>query len=141
MNTKLTAKQSQFVDEYLIDLNAKQAYIRAGYKARENSAEASASILLRVPKVAQAIQDAKSDRAMRTGLTAEKVMSDIETIKRSCMREVPDPVTGEMAMIDPKAALKAAELEGKHLGIWLDKLDVSNKDGSLRPSIIKIIAA
>ncbi len=139
MTTKLTAKQARFIEEYLLDLNASAAARRAGYS--EKTANRIATENLSKPVISKAIQDAKSDRAMRTGLTADKVMADIETIKRSCMREVADPVTGEMAMIDPKAALKAAELEGKHLGIWLDKLDVSNKDGSLRPSIIKIIAA
>ena len=139
MTAKLTPKQARFIEEYLLDLNATAAARRAGYS--EKTANRIATENLSKPVISKAIQDAKSDRAMRTGLTADKVMADIETIKRSCMREVPDPVTGEMAMIDPKAALKAAELEGKHLGIWLDKLDVSNKDGSLRPSIIKIIAA
>lgn len=135
----LTPKQQRFVEEYLVDLNATQAAIRAGFSAK--TAEWIGPQVLGKTHVQSAIQTAKNARAIKTGLTAEKVMADIETIKRSCMREITDPQTGESVMIDPKAALKAAELEGKHLGIWLDKVDLSNRDGSLRPSIIKIIAA
>lgn len=68
----LNPKQQRFVDEYLIDLNGKQAAIRAGYSPR--SAEVQASQLLSQPKVAEAVAAAKADLARRTGITQEKVL-------------------------------------------------------------------
>lgn len=68
----LTARQSRFVDEYLIDLNAKQAAIRAGYA--ERSAEVTASRLLSNAKVAAAIQERMSERSERTKIDADYVL-------------------------------------------------------------------
>ncbi len=69
---KLTAKQAQFVREYLVDLNAKQAAIRCGYAA--NSAEVTASRLLRIDQVAAAVAEAKAERAEKTGVDAAWVL-------------------------------------------------------------------
>ncbi|ESY02288.1 terminase small subunit [Mesorhizobium sp. LNJC405B00] len=65
----LTARQTRFVEEYLVDLNGKQAAIRAGYS--ENSAEAEASRLLRNVKVSAAVAVALEARAKKTGIDAE----------------------------------------------------------------------
>ena len=43
-------------------------------------------------------------------------------------------------MLSHKDALKALELEGKHLGAFQDRLDISNRDGTMRPTLIKIVA-
>ncbi|KAA0020732.1 terminase small subunit [Salinicola corii] len=69
---ELTARQSRFVEEYLIDLNAKQAAIRAGYS--ERSAEVTASRLLSNAKVAAAIQERKTARSARTKIDADYVL-------------------------------------------------------------------
>ena len=123
----MTPKQERFVEEYLIDLNATQAAIRAGYSAK--TAEQQGPRLLGNVGVQRAIQAAKSARAESTGLTARKVLDDIETIKRACMATVKDQL-GNVTMADPKAALKAAELEGKHLGIWVEKTEISGPGGA-----------
>ncbi|MCZ3380401.1 terminase small subunit [Rhizobium sp. AG207R] len=65
---ELTAKQRAFVREYLIDLNATQASIRAGYSAK--TAAEQSSRLLRNVKVAAAISAAQKLRAQRTDITA-----------------------------------------------------------------------
>lgn len=94
---KLAGKQARFVEEYIIDLNAAAAYRRAGYKARGNSAEASASKLLRHPKVAAAIAAAQSERSARTEITADMVLqrwwdiamaepNDLIQLRRICCR-------------------------------------------------------
>lgn len=67
----LTPKQAAFAEEYLKDLNAKQAYIRAGYAARGQAAEASASALLRVPKVAARISKEMEARSTRTRIDSD----------------------------------------------------------------------
>ena len=61
---KLTDRQRQFIEEYLIDLNAVQASIRAGYT--KSSAEVNAYMILRRPGVQEAIQAAMAERANST---------------------------------------------------------------------------
>lgn len=71
---KLGDRQSKFVDEYLIDLNATQAYIRAGYSAR--GAEVSAHRLLRIPKVQVVLEKRMKERSVRTGITVDRVLQE-----------------------------------------------------------------
>jgi len=70
--SKLTSKQARFVDEYLIDLNATQAAIRAGYS--ERTADKIGSQLLGKTGVAAAIAAAKQKRADRTEIDADWVL-------------------------------------------------------------------
>lgn len=69
----MTPKQERFVEEYLIDLNATQAAIRAGYS--ERSAEVTGHETLKNPKVAAAIQEAKDKRSEATGVDAYWLLS------------------------------------------------------------------
>ncbi|MFM2057912.1 MAG: hypothetical protein RLY71_2297 [Pseudomonadota bacterium] len=137
----LTPKQARFVEEYLVDLNATQAYIRAGYKARGNSAEVNAGRLLRNAQVAEAIQAGRRELSQRTARTVAQVMADIGRVRDDAMQLVTDPDTGSHSMLSHKDALKALELEGKHLGAFADRVELSNPDGSLRPQVIRIVAA
>lgn len=73
----LTPLQWRFVQEYLVDLNAAEAYRRAGYKARGHAAEASASRLLSNVEVASAIQAEQVERGKRTAVTAERVVHEL----------------------------------------------------------------
>lgn len=84
----LTPKQQRFVEEYLIDLNATQAYIRAGYAVKsEDVAAATASKLLRNAKVQEAIQEAQNKLSERTGITQEYVLSNIQKVVERCMQQ------------------------------------------------------
>ncbi|HFT2061697.1 TPA: terminase small subunit [Pseudomonas aeruginosa] len=74
----LTKKQRLFVDEYLIDLNATQAAIRAGYSARR-ATEIGYQLLQR-PEVAQAIQAAMAERSKRTEVEADYVVRRLREI-------------------------------------------------------------
>lgn len=69
---KLTAKQKRFVEEYLIDLNATQAAIRAGYSPR--SAKQYADAMLAKPHIAAAVAAAKAARSERTEVTVDYVL-------------------------------------------------------------------
>lgn len=71
----LTAKQEAFVAEYLIDLNATQAAIRAGYS--EKTAQEQGSRLLSNVMVAQAIADGASKRIQKAEITAQDVLSGL----------------------------------------------------------------
>ncbi len=74
----LTKKQRLFVDEYLIDLNATQAAIRARYSTRR-AAEIGYQLLQR-PEVAQAIQAAMAERSKRTEVEADYVIRRLREI-------------------------------------------------------------
>jgi phage terminase small subunit len=74
----LTAKQQRFVDEYLIDLNATQAAIRAGYSAK--TAYSIGDENLKKPEIAAAVQKAMDSRAARTGITADRVLAELAKI-------------------------------------------------------------
>src|SRR5690606_28897415 len=66
---KLTPKQRLFVQEYLIDLNATQAALRAGYSV--NNAHKIGSQLLENPRIKQAIELAMYEREQRTKVTQD----------------------------------------------------------------------
>lgn len=75
---KLTDKQQRFCDEYLIDLNATQAAIRAGYSVKTASEQGVR--LLRNVKVQECIQERKKDRAERTEITQDRVLAELAAI-------------------------------------------------------------
>lgn len=78
---KLTAKQQRFVEEYLVDLNATQAYLRAGYKVKsENVAKVNASRLLTNANIQNAIEEAIQERSERTHITSDHVVEHLAKI-------------------------------------------------------------
>ena len=82
----LTDKQARFVEEYLVDLNATQAAIRAGYSAR--TAQEQGSRLLSNVKVSDAVASAQKARSERTGITAEQVINHLGAIGFSDIRRL-----------------------------------------------------
>ena len=151
MAKKLTKKQQLFVNEYLIDLNATQAAIRAGYSvdtAREIGCEN-----LTKPNIQQAIAKEMAERSKRTGVNQDRVVLELAKIAFVKMTDIVDDEgriksdatdddlaciesvkfkesysdTGSMTEREVKIAskMKALELLGKHLGMWNDKIDVN----------------
>lgn len=118
----MTPKQQDFVKEYLVDLNATQAAIRAGYS--ERTASRIGPELLGKTCIQEAIQKERDSLAKRTEITQESIMADIEAIKRDAMQAVYD-ADGNKAMLDHKAALRACELQGKRYGMFDDRMKVS----------------
>lgn len=123
---KLTPKQERFVDEYLVDLNATQAAIRAGYS--EKTAGSMAAKLVAKSCILDAIADAKDARAKHTEITAERVLNELAKIA--------------FAECDVRDAdkLKALELTGRHLGMFTDKVkqEVSGPDGGAIPAEVRL---
>lgn len=78
----MTPKQAAFVQEYLIDLNATQAAIRAGYS--EDTARAIGSENLSKPYIAQAIAEAKAKRAEECGIDAAWVLREAKRTYLAC---------------------------------------------------------
>lgn len=74
----LTPKQERFAAEYLIDLNATQAAIRAGYSAKTSSSQGER--LLRNVEVSKAIQAAQKAREQRTHITQDRVLQELARI-------------------------------------------------------------
>lgn len=72
---KLNAQQERFVTEYLIDLNATQAAIRAGYSAK--TATWIGPQLLKKPHVASQVGALQQKRGEKTGITAARVIQEI----------------------------------------------------------------
>ena len=75
---KLTPKQERFCQEYIKDLNGKQAAIRAGYS--KNCAESTASEILTYPNVKNRIAELTKPRTEEAGLTALRVLQEIQRI-------------------------------------------------------------
>lgn len=129
---KLTPRQERFVKEYLVDLNATQAAIRAGYSAK--TANRIGPELLGKTCVAAAIARQKEKRAAKIELTAEKVLEmnlrfykvNSELIPKKTFDGQATTKDGALAwrMVDAAAAAKALDMLNKHFG-WYEKPDGS----------------
>ncbi len=123
----LTNKQQTFVEEYLIDLNATQAAIRAGY-SKDTAKEIGCENLTK-PNVAKAIQEAMKERSERTQITAEWVLEQLKE-NHGIARE-----NGKISDSN-----KSLELLGKHLKLFMDKVDTTGSIEALVPTINMVIA-
>lgn len=115
---KLSPKQEMFCREYLVDLNATQAAIRAGYSPK--TAKSQGQRLLTNVDVQQAIQHGKQERADKVAVTAQDVLKGVIEVTLQAREEG-----------DLKTALKGYELQGKHIGMWTEKVqqEVSGPNG------------
>lgn len=148
---KLTDKQQRFVDEYLIDLNATQAAIRAGYSAK--TADQQGSRMLANVKIKQAVAEKQAQRSKRTGVNQDRVVLELAKVAFAKMTDIvdskgrikEDASPDDLACIESikykesdneyggsverevkiASKLKALELLGKHLGMWSDKFNVT----------------
>jgi phage terminase small subunit len=142
---KLTRKQEAFVAEYLIDLDGTKAAARAGYKGKY--LHQIAGQVMRKPHVKKLIDEALDERMTRTKITQDYVLEVIqETIERCRQIEPVLDRKGNQVYVENRegkevpaftfehtGVLKGAELLGKHLKMFTDKVDLSNDDGSLKP--------
>jgi phage terminase small subunit len=139
---RLTEKQKKFVNEYLIDLNATQAAIRAGYSKK--TADRIGPELLGKTCVSAALQEAMQKRSKRTEITQDRVLAELASIgfadiadylstdngsvsikrtsdippdKRSAIAGIKENATGgvEVKLNDK---IRALELIGKHIGMF-----------------------
>lgn len=113
---KLTPKQEAFCQEYVVDLNGAAAARRAGYS--EKTAHEQAAQLLAKLNIAERIAELKRERAEKVARTAQDVLNDIISVTLQARDEG-----------DLKTALKGLELQGKHLGMFTDKLQTEHSGG------------
>lgn len=124
----LTPKQQRFVEEYLIDLNATQAAIRAGYS--EKNADKIGSQLLGKTRIAASIRDAQEKRTRRTEITADYVLTTI--------RETVEALLNDR---EKNAAniFKGSELLGKHIKLFTDKQEITGADsGPVQITVVPV---
>lgn len=145
----MTQKQKRFIEEYLIDLNATQAAIRAGYSL--DTAKSIGSENLTKPDIQARIAKAMAERSRRTGVNADRVVMELAKIAFVNAKDVIDPDTATVrpdALPEDTAAiqsvkvkafgedglerevkmadkLRALELLGRHLGMFKDKVELS----------------
>lgn len=117
-NSKLTAKQRRFVDEYLKDLNATQAARRTGYTKK--SAHAHGHKLLKSPAVQALIQERNEQRSKASGVTRERVLAELARIAFSDIGALFDK-EGRFLRLqempeDARRALSSVEVEELHSG-------------------------
>ena len=147
----MTPKQSLFVQEYLIDLNATRAAIAAGYSKK--TAKQIGQENLTKPDVKKAIDDAISERGKRTEITQDRVLKELARIAFADPRSIAEWGDGKMTLkdsaslsdddavavsevsqtiTDGKANIKAKmydkqkalELLGRHLGMFVEKKQI-----------------
>lgn len=149
---KLNKKQQRFVDEYLIDLNATQAAIRAGYSV--TSARDIGCENLTKPNIQEAIAKAMAERSKRTGVNQDRVVLELARIAFANARDIINPEDGSVkadATEDDLACIQSVKVKtmngdkgyseerevrlysktealeklGRHLGMWKDKIDLN----------------
>ncbi|MBI4858489.1 MAG: terminase small subunit [Acetobacterium woodii] len=145
---KLTEKQKRFCDEYLIDLNATQAAIRAGYSNK--TANRIGTENLSKPVIQKYIEQRLVDREKRTEITQDRVLKELSKIgfldatgfvkiqngrvfiestddlspdQKAAIAGIKETQSGTEIKLYDK--LKALELIGRHLGMFTDKIEHS----------------
>ena len=108
----LTGKQQLFVSEYLIDFNATQAAIRAGYSVK--TAEVMGSKLLKNPRIKPFIDIELDRRQNENRIDAEKVIEGLHEL------------AFKKKDISDANRIRALELLGKHFGVF----SINNDDSS-----------
>lgn len=105
------------MQEYLVDLNATQAAIRAGYS--EKTAGKIGFENLQKPEIQAAIKDAIVDREKRTHINQDFVLSELYKIATQGADDGPE------SSLKYSNKLKALELLGKHMAMFTDKTELS----------------
>lgn len=123
----LNEKQLMFCKEFLIDLNATQAAIRAGY-SKKTAKEIGCENLTK-PNIAAEIQKLMDSRSQRVEIDADYVLGGIKELTERCIQAEPvrdenGTPTGEWKF-EVAGGFKGYELLGKHLKLFTDKVEVS----------------
>lgn len=139
---RLTDKQALFVQEYIVDLNATQAAIRAGYS--EDTAGAIGAENLRKPLIADSIQKAMDLRAERVEITADKVLVELARMGFADIRHIftasgelrdiatlPDEVAAAVQQVEVVTKLGAKDADGNQDIEYVHKIKLADKKASL----------
>lgn len=140
--SKLTDKQELFCQEYLVDLNATQAAIRAGYS--EKTANEQGSQNLAKLSISTRIAELQKGRADRLEVSQNDIIKTLLLVQDRCLQQeavmVYDPTEKKMVesgewKFDSSGALKATEMLAKHIGFYEKD---NNQKGAFLPSQINV---
>lgn len=139
MANKLTAKMEMFCQEYLVDLNATQAAIRAGYS--EKTAQEISSENLSKPIIQKRIQELQSKRAEKLGITQDRVLQEIARLsfvdirklytEDGRLKNIQDLDDDTAAAINSIEAVVLSRDEGQTTQETVKKYKLVDKKGSL----------
>lgn len=150
----LTDRQQRFVEEYLLDLNATRAAIRAGYSA--HTAQEQGSRLLSKAMVSEAVARAQAERSARVGLTADRVIEELAALGFAKMGDYAEWVGDHVSLVDSEdvdtravaevkqtsnqfgnnVAIKlhdkvaTLKLLGQHVGLFPERHEISGPGGA-----------
>lgn len=144
----MTKKQKLFIEEYLVDLNATQAAIRAGYSV--DTAGSIGSENLKKPEIRACIEKAMAERSKRTGISQDRVLMELARIGFSKITDIIDPGTAVIradATDDDLACIQSVKIKpgefgtereiklydkrgalvdiGKHLGMFKENVNLN----------------
>lgn len=150
----ISPKQQRFVDEYLVDLNATQAAIRAGYSKR--TAAEQAHDLLRKPQIQALVDEALARRAERVEVKADDVLRELLRLGMSDpagafsedgsllpIRKMPVEVRRAISSIEVRTdetgvlitkvkwwdKVKGLDLLGRHLRLFVERTELTGAEG------------
>ncbi len=124
---KLTAKQQRFCEEYVVDCNATQAALRAGYSAKTAGEQGHQQ--LQKPHVAAEVKRLQEVISERVDYTVDQHMAELEEIHSKALATEPVFDADGQHVGDQwktsATALKAVELKGKVIGAYTEKVEHS----------------
>ena len=137
---KLTEKQRMFCEEYIIDINATQAAIRAGYS--EKTAGETGYENLNKPQIKAYISELKDKRRSKIGITAHSVLENLEkalkiamgiddtfvVVKESIGNGMTQTTSQAVKKTDLTNYVKINEMYMKHLGMFAEKVEAEGKN-------------
>lgn len=128
---KLTEKQKRFCDEYLIDLNATQAAIRAGYSAK--TAHSIGAENLTKPEIQKCLSEKMAEKESSLIADQDEILQYLTSVLRGepMAAVVKDADSGAVVLSlppDVKERTKAAELLGKRYGLYVEKVDLTKRE-------------
>ena len=127
---KLTPLQNKFKQEYLKHFNGTKAY-QLVYKCSENVAAVNASRLLRNAKIQLALATATQKQAEKAEITVEWIIQELKQMYERCQTTLSAP--GAIA-----GATKQLELLGKHIGMWIDRSELTINIKEVKVMVIQI---
>ncbi len=140
LESELPPNQERFCQEYLKDLNATQAAIRAGYA--EKAARQQGSRLLTNAAVKDRVNELLIERGDRVRIDSDYVLQNLATVAERCMQRAPVMIRRGQNLVqkidadgnhvwefDSSGANVALGLLGRHLKLFADRIEHTGKDG------------
>lgn len=126
----LTPKQARFVEEFLVDLNATKAAVRAGYS--DKFADRQASQLLAIPELAAAIDAAKAQRSIETGVDSGWVLRRLVAEAEADLADLFRPGTNDLLPVEEwpqiwrEGLVSSADVEALFEGVGKDRVQIGH---------------